>query len=195
MLSLCSHTGGAHSLYATSSRLHHSLITTRVATHLCRPMLARTHRAGVERRLLRPCGGKHDLHSPRLRGGRAMQAGFVLATVELRAWLRDRGSSMVSTPIDTNRNRHSGPPRDAKTVPSATATPLSFCGAFLNSSLPLLADCNRCLGGLGQREVASVGLLASMAPSSEPSATRSPSTSPARPGAIGANHLQAGIQS
>ena len=76
-------------------------------------------------------------------------------------WLGDGGHREVSTSIDTNRNRHSGPPRDAKTVPSATATPLSFCDAFLRSSFLPLADCNPCLGGLGQREGAAVGILQS----------------------------------
>ena len=74
-------------------------------------------------------------------------------------WLGDGGHREVSTSANTNRNRHSGPSRDAKTVPSATATPLSFCGAFLRSSFLPPADCNPCLGGLGQREVAAVGIL------------------------------------
>ena len=76
-------------------------------------------------------------------------------------WLGDGGHRAVSTSIDANCNRHSGLSRDAKTVPSATATPLSFCGAFLRSSFLPLADCNPCLGGLGQREVAAVGILQS----------------------------------
>ena len=46
-LSRCSHTGGAHQLYATSSWPRRCLITTRVPTHLCRPALAWTLRSPV----------------------------------------------------------------------------------------------------------------------------------------------------